>query len=414
MSKRGVLVKIAFFDCFSGVSGDMMLGALVDAGADPLALEEGINSLPIEPVKIRASKRVVMGIRSTDISVVCAPSQRVRNFAEVERLLTNSSLSPGIIERSLAAFWELAQAEAKVHGLPVEEVHFHEIGALDTIADIVGCSLALEQLAIGRIVASPLPWSGGSLAMSHGVYPLPAPATAELLREIPCYGVDADMELVTPTGAALLRVLSDGFGPIPHMTPSVIGYGAGKKERPNVPNLLRVVIGCDNQENSEQAIEQVGVIETEVDDMLPEHFSLLSERLAGSEVLDYYYTPIQMKKGRPGVLITLIVPPERLSPLVDILLAHTSTLGVRYWLAERSVLPRVIRKITTPWGMVHVKVAYGSLRPPKVSPEYEDCRQIALSYNLPLDVVYREVMSRALAEDGTTDARGCTRIDTDT
>lgn len=390
-------MKIAYFDCFSGISGDMTLGALVDAGADASRLEAGINSLAVEPVRLESRTRVVSGIKSTDVTVVCSSSFRVRDLAVIEQLLWGGNLSSWVRDKSLAAFRRLAEAEARVHGVPVEQVHFHEVGALDTIADIVGSFLALEQLGIGTVVASPLPWSRGLTPMAHGVYPLPAPATVELLRGIPCYGVDEELELVTPTGAAILQVMASDFGPLPPVTPQAVGYGAGKRERRGVPNLLRVVIGEETRTAGGLIGERVEVVEAQVDDMLPEHFSFLAEKLASCGVLDFYFTPVYMKKGRPGTLITVMAPTGSASQLAALLLAHTSTLGVRYWLTERSVLPRETLTVETRWGPVRVKKACLPDRPPKLAPEYEDCRSVALAHGVPLDVVYREVLRQALA-----------------
>lgn len=387
-------MRIAYFDCFSGVSGDMILGALIDAGADASIIEQQINSLPIEPVHICATSRRVRGIQCTDVSVRFDTSGSIRNLAAVENILIESTLSPRVRDGVLTAFRLLATAEARVHGLPVGEVHFHEVGALDAIADIVGCFIALELLQVERVVSSPLPWGRGMLNMAHGTYPLPAPAVAELLCGVPCYGVEEYVELVTPTGASLLRTLVSHFGPLPAITPERIGYGAGKRELPKMPNLLRVIIGSDDQSAGEQE-EQVEVVETQVDDMSPEHFSLLAEKLASSEALDYYFTPVYMKKGRPGVLITLLGPPGSSRRLTEFLFMHTSTLGVRHSVTDRTTLRREIITVETRWGPARVKVGYARGRLPKIAPEYEDCRALALANDIPLDVVFREVLAQA-------------------
>ena len=348
-------MKLAYLDCFSGISGDMLLAALVDTGVDAHIIETGINSLPIEPLTLAVKKHQIMGINCTDVQVICPASTYFRNLTAISDLLTASDLPETIQDRALSAFRLLAEAEARVHGVPIEQVHFHELGALDTIADVVGCLLGFEQLGIDKIVASPLPWNRGYLEMAHGIYPLPAPASMELMLGIPCYGVDTDIELVTPTGAVLLRVLAEEFGPLPSMVPQRVGYGAGKSKRTDTPNLLRLLIGEDRSPKNVASVEKVGVIETQVDDMPAEHFSWLAEQLNTSPALDYYFTPVQMKKERPGTLITVLVSPPDIPKLVDLLLAHTSTLGVRHWLAERRVLPRKSVEIATRWGKARVK-----------------------------------------------------------
>lgn len=386
---------IAYLDCFSGISGDMLLGALFDAGADVSHVERSLQSLDVEPISLRLRRVRKQGLTATDVEVACATSHIHRNLADIRQLLQDAGLPPRVTSLALQAFEAMADAEAKIHGLPREAIHFHEIGALDSIADIVGCLLALEQLGVTRVEASPLPLSAGRLTIAHGSYPLPAPATMELLRGIPCYGVDADMELVTPTGAALLRVLASRFGPMPHLVPLAIGYGAGKASREGIPNVVRVVLG--HAAALPVGIEQdsVTVLEAQVDDMLPEHFSRLSELLAESEALDYFFTPVQMKKGRPGTLVTVLAPCASTSALTSLLLSHTSTLGVRHSMCTRSVLPRRVVTVATPWGAVRVKVGLAPGRAPKLAPEYEDCRSLSAQWGIPIDIVYREACRAA-------------------
>ncbi|MGI6488314.1 MAG: nickel pincer cofactor biosynthesis protein LarC [Syntrophomonadaceae bacterium] len=390
-------MKLAYLDCFSGISGDMLLGALIDIGADAHSIEAGINSLPIEPLTLAVKKQQVMGISCTDVQVVCPTSTYFRNLTTITELLTASDLPEKIQNRARTAFRLLARAEARVHGVPIEQVHFHELGALDTIADVVGCLLGFDELGVDNVVASPLPWNRGCLEMAHGVYPLPAPASVELMLGIPCYGVDTDIELVTPTGAVLLRVLTEEFGPLPSMIPHRVGYGAGKSKRADTPNVLRLLIGEDANPTNVVSIEKVGVIETQVDDMPAEHFSWLAEQFIASPALDYYFTPVQMKKERPGTLITVLASPSDIPQLVDLLLAHTSTLGVRHWLAERRVLPRESVEIDTHWGKAKVKIARLHGLPPRIAPEYEDCRRIAITHDLPVDAVYREILHQAMS-----------------
>lgn len=388
-------MRIAYIDCFSGVSGDMLLAALIDAGADASAVEAGINSLRISPVDIAVSRVRVKGISSTRIWIESKHDGELRNLRKIEGILNESTLPGWVRDRSLETFRRLAAAEAKVHGVPVEEVHFHEVGAMDTIVDVVGCFLALHLLKIDRVVASHVPWNRGYVALEHGTYPVPAPATAELLRGVPCYGCEAPIELVTPTGAALLLTMAEDFGPLPVMSPLCIGYGAGHQERPDVPNVLRVIIG-DSPTDVGVIAESVDVLETQIDDMSPEFYSFLGEKLGDSVVLDYYYTPVYMKKGRPATLVTVITPAGRAREAARVLLTHTSTLGVRYRSAARLVLEREMITVATKWGEVRVKVAYVGGRGPKIAPEFEDCRAIACAHDLPLDTVYQEAVSAAV------------------
>jgi len=396
-------VRIAYIDCFSGVSGDMLLAALVDSGADVSEVEAGINSLAIPPVSIATSKVRVKGVSATRVWIGSERGAEFRNLAKIERILNGGNLPGPVIAQSLKTFRRLALAEAKVHGIPVDEVHFHEIGALDTIVDVVGCFLALYLLRIDRVFASHIPWNRGFVTLEHGTYPVPAPATAELLQGVPCYGCEAPFELVTPTGAALLRSMVEEFGPLPPMSPQRFGYGAGHRERPDVPNVVRVVIG-DSPSEDGIFTELVDILETQVDDMVPEFYSFLSERLADSAALDYFYTPVYMKKGRPGCLVTVIAPAGLGQEVAALLLEHTSTLGVRCQTVSRVVLKREIITVSTRWGEVRVKVAYLSGRAPKISPEFEDCRSIALARDLSLDVVYREAVSAAVISLGLADS----------
>lgn len=292
----------------------------------------------------------------------------------------------------MAVFAKLAAAEAQVHGVPPEHIHFHEIGALDTIVDIVGAFICLDMLKVSQVYASPLPWSHGFVDIEHGRYPLPAPATALLLKSVPCFSAPVAMELVTPTGAALITSIAASFGPMPDCTPLAIGYGAGAKVREDrVPNLLRVVkAGLNPSLGAGQ--EVVAVLEAEVDDLNPELLGYLFEALIQDEdVLDLYTSPVTMKKNRTGFLLTIIARPAAIDKVVGMLFRESTTLGVRHRLQARTVLPRHYESIETPWGPVRIKVAHlpeGELR---AKPEYEDCRAIAAAHHLPLPQVYAAV-----------------------
>ena len=392
-------MKMAYIDCFSGISGDMLLSALLGCGVSLADIEAGVRALGITEVSIRTAEVRMKGIRATRLWVEDSEGVRFRNLAVIEGMLEDSDLPVNVKGKAIEAFRLLAAAEARVHGVPVSEVHFHEIGAVDTIVDIVGSLLACHLLGIHRVSSSPVPWSRGLVSLEHGMYPLPAPATAELLLGIPCYGCGAPFELVTPTGAVLLRVIADDFGVLPSMRPIAIGYGAGHLERPDVPNVLRLVVGevCDGMD---MLADTVDVVETEIDDMPPEFYSFLADKLAQTSVLDYFYTPVYMKKGRPGCLVTLICPAGCAGEAARLLLTHSSTLGVRYRSASRMVLARSTLSVSTRWGEVRVKVAHMGGREPKVAPEFEDCRRLASANGVPIDVVYREAVGAALVRLG--------------
>ncbi|MGE5544884.1 MAG: nickel pincer cofactor biosynthesis protein LarC, partial [Bacillota bacterium] len=292
-------MKILYFDCFSGVSGDMLLGALAALGADLSLVEEELNMFLPQPVTLTAKTVVIQGITSSDVTVGNTSSAAFAGLGEVTDLIERSSLSSEEKAAALEVFNRLATCEARIHGVPIDHVHFHELGAIDTIVDVVGFLLALRQLDIQEMYCSPLPMPHGLANMAHGRYPLPAPATLELLQGIPCYGVEAEIELVTPTGAAIVSTLCQGFGPFPSMTIGKVGYGAGKNSRSDVPNLLRVVSGTIAQSHLKE--EMVGVIETNIDDMSPEYFSRLFERFFELDgALDLSVQSILMKKNRPG------------------------------------------------------------------------------------------------------------------
>lgn len=384
-------MNILYFDCFSGVSGDMLLGALAALGADLSMVEEELNRLLPQPVELLVKPVVVQGITALDVIVSNTSSAKFAGLAEVTDILKLSSLSTDEKATALEIFTRLAACEARIHGVPIDQVHFHELGAIDTLADVVGFLLALRQLNIQEMYCSPLPMPRGLVKMAHGHYPLPAPAVLELLKGIPCYGVEADIELVTPTGGAIVTTLCQGFGPFPSMTITGVGYGAGKSCRSDVPNLLRVVSGAAVR--SQAKAETVGVIEANIDDMSPEYFSRLFERffeLAGA--LDLSVHNILMKKNRPGFQVQCLVHPHYIQSFIDLLLEETSTLGVRYRLDNRLVLPWHSEEVMTTWGRAVVKVwksSDGSLR---MAPEYESCRSLAAQAGIPMRRVIDEIM----------------------
>ncbi|NLW45359.1 MAG: nickel pincer cofactor biosynthesis protein LarC [Syntrophomonadaceae bacterium] len=385
-------MNILYFDCFSGVSGDMLLGALAALGADLSLVEKELNQILPQPVALQVKPVVVLGIAASDVTVVNATSAAFTGIDELKSILEHSHLADDEKAAALKIFTRLAASEARVHGVPIEKVHFHELGTVDTLVDVIGFLLALRQLNVKTLYCSPLPMPRGFLNMAHGKYPLPAPATLELVKGLPCYGVDADIELVTPTGAAILGALCQGFGAFPSMTIREVGYGAGKSRRSDVPNLLRAVLGTEAQTQLKD--EVIAVIETNIDDMSPEYFSYLFERFYEMEgALDLSVQSIVMKKNRPGFQVTCLVRPDCIRSFAELLLTETSTLGVRYRLESRLVQPWHMEEVTTPWGTAAVKVwktRDGSIR---IAPEYESCRALAVRAGLPLYQVVNQIIS---------------------
>lgn len=395
MSSRG---RLLYLDCFSGAAGNMILGALLDLGVPARVVREGIARLGIEGVRMR-----VAGVRRGAISARHvafrgpARGAHERRFREIRRLIRSAGLPERVRERSVRVFERLARAEGKVHGIDPERVHFHEVGAIDAIGDVVGTALALEHLGVERIFASPLPLGSGTIESEHGRLPLPAPATLELLRGVPTYPAEVSEETVTPTGAAILKALSTGFGPLPPLVHDGVGYGAGEDRTGGLPNVLRAVLGA-----AERHLETdvVSVLETHLDDMSPEQLPFLVERLMEEGALDVSLVPILMKKGRPGHLLRVLAPPESHDRLARRVLADSSAIGVRTTQASRLKLPRIARTVATRFGRIRVKVAHGPNGEFGAAPEYESCRRAALRHGVPLAEVYREA-ERAAREGAT-------------
>lgn len=381
-------MQIAYADTFSGISGDMFLGALVDAGLPDHVLKEELAALDLAGFDIITTRVKVKGIAATKIKVVCPPDHPHRSWKTIRHLLDRSNLPPDIRETSVKIFAGLARAEAAVHGCQADEVHFHEVGAVDSIIDIVGAAIGLHYFGIERLVSSPLPMSRGWVECAHGRLPLPAPAVMELVREMPVYGVAEEEELVTPTGAAIVKTLAHSIGPFPAMTVKRVGYGAGERERADAgPNLLRLVIGTGMEVSEAQEVE---VIETHLDDWQPEGYPHLSELLFRQGALDVVIMPIQMKKGRPGFLLRVVATAATAWELKRTILSETTAIGLRYRTEGRWTLPRQKGTLMTCWGKVLVK-RVETPAGPVFSPEYEDCRRLADTKKIPLQRVYVEV-----------------------
>jgi uncharacterized protein (TIGR00299 family) protein len=380
----------AFVDCFAGISGDMLLGALIDAGAPVDNLLYGLETLPISGWELKIERVRKGAIAATSVSVIVNGKQPERHLSDIESIVLASQLPEKVKEQSLKVFRLLAEAEAKVHGIGINEVHFHEVGAVDSIVDIVGSVYALHLLGVQTVYASALPFSRGRVKTLHGDLPVPAPATMELLCGVPTYPLDIEVELVTPTGAALLKSLANEFGMPPPFTPQKVGYGAGKRDLP-FPNVLRVIIG-DMPDNVALERERLVVVETNLDDMTGEMAGFAMERLLTAGVRDVWVVPAQMKKNRPAIVLSVLCDHEKLPTVLQILLRETTTLGARVQEVERLCLPREIWEVTTPYGTVKVKVAKLGDEIVNIAPEYEDCRRLALERGVPL----KEVMSAAI------------------
>jgi len=385
-------MKIAYFEAFAGASGNMILGAILDAGLELEKLQEGLRALPIGGYTISASKVKKRGIAGTFVEVKVDEPQEERRLSDIERMILDSSLPERVKTWSLKVFRRLAEAEAKVHNVPVEEVHFHEVGAVDAIVDVVGSILGLELLGVEEVYVSPLRLGYGMVKSAHGLLPVPAPATMELIKGVPVYGWDVEAELLTPTGAAILTTLACSFGSPPPFKLEKVGYGAGFWDLP-FPNLLRLCIGEREAFGYEE--DYTTVLEANIDDMNPQWFDNLMERLLEAGALDVYLAPIQMKKGRPGVKLGVIVQGEKIEPVLDVIFSESTTIGVRAYQVRRWKLEREEIPVLTPFGEVRVKVARKGSQILNIAPEYEDCRRLAKEKGVALKEVYQAAMEEA-------------------
>jgi len=386
---------VAYADAFAGISGDMFLGALLDAGLPEEILRKELSGLALDGYQLHVTKTAPHNLSATKINITTTHGHHHRTFRTIKALLEKSALASGVTEKSLAIFSALAQAEAQVHGCLPDDVHFHEVGAVDSIIDIVGAAIGLHYFSIDQLNASPLPLSQGWVECAHGRLPLPAPAVCELVKGMPVYGTDLTKELVTPTGAAILKGCCRFFGPFPPMKIDRVGYGAGShKLADDRPNLLRLVIGTSTDVVEAQEVE---VIETHLDDWQPEGFPFLSEQLFAKGALDVAVIPMQMKKGRPGFLLRVVADPATAWELKRCILSESTAIGLRFRREGRWTLPRETGTVATSLGQVEVKkvaTPSGDI----LYPEYEDCRRLALEKGIPLQQIYREV-SRASVEN---------------
>ena len=366
----------------------MTLGGLVDLGVPIQWLRQQIGKLPVDGFEIKARQVVRHGMQATQVEVVIEESHHHRQYGHLKKLIGDSSLSEKVKADTLQIFKRIAQAESMIHGQKIEEVHFHEVGSLDAIVDIVGSCLGMEYLAIDEVVCSPLPLGSGFVQCAHGTLPVPAPATLEILKEIPVYAGTIQKEMVTPTGAAIMAAKASGFGPLPLMQIQQVGYGAGSRELVSQPNLLRIMIGKRRSGHTVCDEENLMMVNCSIDDMNPELYGYLMERLFDDGALDVYWTPIHMKKNRPGTKVEVLCDMDKKDAIIQRILSETTTLGVRYYPVQRTTLERSMMKVETPWGKVTVKSVMGLDGEQRLVPEFDICRQIAIEHDLPLWQVY--------------------------
>lgn len=427
-------MKVLYLDCQSGISGDMTLSALIDLGADITYIREQLEKLPIDPFSLNVKQVDKKGISAKLLDLHFNEEAQVRDAhshgehhhhdedhshshgehhhhdedhshshgehhhhhshrkaSTILNMINESDLPSRVKKRSSAVFQVIAEAEGKIHGMDPNDVHFHEVGAMDSIIDVIGVCLALENLGIDKLIASPVPTGYGKVMMAHGLYPIPAPATAEILRGVPLADFHVRGELTTPTGAGFLKALADEYGHMPAMSIERIGYGAGKKDFDH-PNVLRVLLF---QANDEPQRETITILECQLDDITGETLGYVMEKVLKHGALDVYFTPVTMKKSRPGSLITVLTKPQDSIAMEELLLKETSTFGVRKSECSRRILSRRFEKIETPYGDLTVKIGYEGDKIYKITPEYEEIKEAATEYNVPLLEIFSVVQLEA-------------------
>jgi uncharacterized protein (TIGR00299 family) protein len=382
-------VKIAYGELIGGISGDMFVGAMLDLGLPLGRLKSELKKISGLRYTLTSSKKTVHSIRATRFQVVCPEKESARSWKQIRGLIAGSRLRPAVKETGIRIFSSLAEAEGKIHGIAPEQVHFHEIGATDSIVDIMAAAVGTHELGIDAFHFSGIPLGRGLTRALHGPLPIPGPATLELLKGIPVQGIDLDSETVTPTGAAIVKALGEGFGTQPPMTIQEIGYGAGRKDFSDRPNLFRLVIGTAAVPWKQ---EEMVVIETNIDDMNPEFYDYVFDRLLSAGARDVFLSPIQMKKNRPGTLLRVIAEPKDRDALGRIILRETSTIGIRYYPVGRIILKRLSERLKTPYGTIKVKIVEEPDGTRRVAPEYDDLKRIAAAKKIPLKLLYDEVV----------------------
>ena len=385
--------RVIYFDCFSGISGDMILGSLVDLGVDVKLIRKELKKINLIGYKLTSHQVKRNGIMGTKVNVVIDPSIQKRNqarsFTDIKKLIVKSSLSENVKTDSIEIFRRIGTVEAKIHGTSLDKIHFHEIGAIDSIVDIVGGAICMSLLNIDIVFSSALNTGEGLINCEHGTIPIPAPATLKLLEGIPCYSSGTKNELTTPTGAAFIGYYGSKFGSLPKMNIMKSGYGAGSHEIKEIPNLLRVVLG---EVLIPSKIITMKVIETNIDDMNPEFYDHIMSQLLIAGAADVFLTAVHMKKNRPGTLLTTVVSNDKFHSVVQIILEETSTFGIRHYDVVRTELKRENKLIKTPFGKVRIKIGTFAGSRLTVSPEYEDCKKLALKKGIPVKRVYEETL----------------------
>ena len=385
--------RVIYFDCFSGISGDMILGSLVDLGIDVKLIRKELKKINLKGYKLTSHQVKRNGIMGTKVNVVIDPSIQKRNqarsFTDIKKLIVKSSLSENVKTDSIEIFRRIGTVEAKIHGTSLDKIHFHEIGAIDSIVDIVGGAICMSLLSIDIVFSSALNTGEGLINCEHGTIPIPAPATLKLLEGIPCYSSGTKNELTTPTGAAFIGYYGSKFGSLPKMNIMKSGYGAGSHEIKEIPNLLRVVLG---EVLIPSKIITMKVIETNIDDMNPEFYDHIMSQLLIAGAADVFLTAVHMKKNRPGTLLTTVVSNDKFHSIVQIILEETSTFGIRHYDVVRTELKRENKLIKTPFGKVRIKIGTFAGSRLTVSPEYEDCKKLALKKGIPVKRVYEETL----------------------
>lgn len=382
-------MRIAYGELIGGLSGDMFIAALLDLGLPLDKLKAELKKIPTLKFDVKSSKILVHSVRATRLRVICAKPESSRSWKQIRELIQRSRLAPAIKATGIEIFSRLAQAEAKIHGVAVDRVHFHEVGATDSIVDIMAAAIGSRELEIDELHFSPIPLGRGIARSEHGPLPLPGPATLELLRGLPVFGVDLEGETITPTGAAIVRSLGKSFGVQPPMTVKSIGYGTGQKEFTTRPNLFRLVLG---ETSASLKDEEMLLLETNIDDMNPQWYDHVMERLFSAGARDVFLSPIQMKKNRPATLLAVICEPAKRDAIAKIILQETTTIGVRYHAIRRVVLPRESRKVKTRFGEVTVKIVLRPNGGKRAAPEYDDLKRIAAAQKLPIRTIQDEVM----------------------
>jgi uncharacterized protein (TIGR00299 family) protein len=389
----------AYFDCFSGISGDMTLGALLDLGVPLEWLNENLTGVPLDGFEIQTSPVYRSGIRANQVEVLIDDHPHERNFAVIKSIIEDSPLSDSVKSTGVSIFQRLADAEAGIHGCTPDEVHFHEVGGIDAMVDIIGTCLCLEYLGIDQVAASKIPLGKGFVTCEHGKLPVPAPATVAILWDVPVYGTDIAHELVTPTGAAIIAGIAQSFGSLPEMRIQQVGYGAGARELESRPNLLRIMAGeaLIQSPGAQTGLQtdQVWIVETCIDDMNPEVFGFVMDRLFEDGALDVYWIPVYMKKNRPGTMIQILCHTRNRDAVMQRVLSETTSIGARYYEARRRLLKRDQFTLKSSFGNIAVKRIQDPSGNSRLVPEYEICKTIALKNDIPLRVVYDTIIKEA-------------------